>query len=157
MVLATLRQISRAISTRSRQLSKTVGLNVPQLLVLREVIEAGEVAIGHVAERVSLSQATVTTIVDRLEMQGFVGRRRDNVDRRKVMIAATEAGKAIAAENPTILQEEFTAAFAELERWEQTQILSSLQRVASMMKAQNIPATALLEDSWSHGDSTESN
>ena len=86
MVLSTIRQISRAIGLRSRQLAKTVGLTVPQLIVLKEVTENGESAIGHVAEHVSLSQATVTTIVDRLELRGLLLRRRDSTDRRKVLI-----------------------------------------------------------------------
>jgi DNA-binding MarR family transcriptional regulator len=150
MVLETLRRINRAIGLRSRQLVKTVGLTVPQLLVLRKVVEEGETAIGHVAEGVSLSQATVTTIVDRLEAAGLLVRRRGETDRRKVLIAATETGRTVVARNPTILQEEFTEAFSKLENWEQTQILSSLQHVAAMMKAQQLPATPILHDeTWS--------
>jgi DNA-binding MarR family transcriptional regulator len=152
MVLATIRQITRAIGLRSRQLAKTVGLSVPQLVVLKEVAENGETAIGHVAKQVSLSQATVTTIVDRLEQHEMVVRRRDNVDRRKVLIAATESGRAIVASNPTILQEEFTESFEKLERWEQTQILSSLQRVSTMMNAQQIPSALVLPDEPWHGE-----
>lgn len=149
MVLGTIRQISRAIGLHSRQLSKTVGLNVPQLLVLKEVSESGEAAIGSVAEAVSLSQATVTTIVDRLEQRGLVTRRRDGTDRRKVIVRATEDGRAVVASNPTILQEEFIHSFSTLELWEQTQILSSLQRVAAMMNAHKIPAAPGLQDeSW---------
>ena len=156
MVLETLRQISRAIGLRSRQLVKTVGLTVPQLLILKEVTENGESAIGHVADQVSLSQATVTTIVDRLELQGLVVRRRDTVDRRKVLIAATEAGQTIVARNPAILQEEFTEAFSKLENWEQTQILSSLQHVAAMMKVQQIvTAPVLQDDAWAEHDSDD--
>lgn len=150
LVLETLRKINRAIGLRSRQLVKTVGLTVPQILVVKEVVENGESAIGHVAEEVSLSQATVTTIVDRLEQQGLLVRRRDEMDRRKVMIAATERARSIVASNPAILQEEFTEAFSKLEDWQQTQILSSLQHVATMMKAQQLPATPILHDeAWS--------
>ena len=155
MVLETLRKISRAIGLRSRQLVKTVGLTVPQMLVLKKVVEDGEIAIGHVAEGVSLSQATVTTIVDRLESAGYVVRRRGETDRRKVLIAATGAGREVVAKNPAILQEEFTEAFSKLETWEQTQILSSLQRVAAMMKAQQLPVTPILHDeSWAEHEGT---
>jgi len=153
MVLETLRKINRAIGLRSRQLVKTVGLTVPQMLVLKEVVENGEAAIGHVAVQVSLSQATVTAIVDRLEAHGLLARRRGHADRRKVLIAATERGIDIVAKNPAILQEEFTEAFDKLEPWEQTQILSSLQRIATMMKAQQIPVPPILhEETWPEGD-----
>lgn len=153
MVLETLRKINRAIGLRSRQLVKTVGLTVPQMLVLKDVVENGEAAIGHVASHVSLSQATVTAIVDRLEAHALLVRRRGHADRRKVLIAATDRGMDIVANNPAILQQEFTEAFEKLEPWEQTQILSSLQRIATMMNAQQLPVPPILhEDSWAESD-----
>ncbi len=154
MVLETLRKINRAIGLRSRQLVKTVGLTVPQMLILKEVVESGESAIGHVAAHVSLSQATVTSIVDRLEAHGLIVRRRGSADRRKVLLAATERGAEIVARNPAILQEQFTEAFSKLEPWEQTQILSSLQRIATMMNAEQIAVPPILhEESWSEHES----
>lgn len=129
---------------RSRQLEKSVGLTVPQLIVLKEVAEAGEAPIGRIAARVSLSQATVTTIVDRLEQRGAIQRQRAESDRRKVFVTLTAVGSELIERSPTILQEEFLSAFERLAQWEQTQMLATLQRVAAMMKAEGIPATPLL-------------
>jgi DNA-binding MarR family transcriptional regulator len=140
MVLSTLRKIIRSIDIRSRQLVRTVGLTAPQLVVLKEVAGLTEVAIGKLADSISLSQATVTNIVDRLEARGLVERHRGVDDRRKVLLTITEAGKALATESPSILQEEFVQAFDDLAEWEQTQILSALQRVAAMMKAETLPS-----------------
>ena len=140
MVLTTLRKIIRAMDIRSRHLARTVGLTVPQLVVLKEVASLGEVAIGRLAENVSLSQATVTNIVDRLETRELVKRHRGQDDRRKVLLTITEAGARLCDESPTILQEEFVEAFEGLAEWEQTQILSALQRVAAMMKAEKLPS-----------------
>ncbi len=143
-VLLSLRQIIRAMDLRSRQLEKSVGLTVPQLVVLKEVAEADGIPIGQIAKRISLSQATVTTIVDRLEQRGTIKRFRAQTDRRKVNLYITEMGTELIEKSPTILQEEFLNAFDELEPWEQTQILATLQRVAAMMNAQELPATPLL-------------
>jgi DNA-binding MarR family transcriptional regulator len=143
-VLLSLRQIIRAMDLRSRQLEKSVGLTVPQLIVLKEVGEAGEAPIGQIARRVSLSQATVTTIADRLEQRGAITRLRAESDRRKVYVRLTELGEELIHKSPTILQEEFLSAFNELAGWEQTQILATLQRIASMMHAQELPATPFL-------------
>ena len=134
-VLLSLRQIIRAMDIRSRQLEKSVGLTVPQLVVLREVAETPEAPIGHIARSISLSQATVTTIVDRLEQRGAITRRRAESDRRKVFVTLTDTGRDLLARSPTILQEQFLREFEQLERWEQTQILATLQRVAAMMDA----------------------
>jgi DNA-binding MarR family transcriptional regulator len=129
---------------RSRQLEKSVGLTVPQLIVLKELAEAGGLPIGLIAKRVSLSQATVTTIVDRLEHRGAITRQRAESDRRKVYVQLTPVGSELIEKSPTILQEEFLEAFEDLELWEQSQMLATLQRVASMMNAQKIPAQPLL-------------
>lgn len=129
---------------RSRQLEKSVGLTVPQLIVLKEVAEADELPIGQIAKRISLSQATVTTVIDRLEQRGAIGRRRSETDRRKVYARLTPLGAELIEKSPTILQEQFLSQFEKLEAWEQTQILATLQRVATMMDAQALPATPLL-------------
>ena len=144
MVLLSLRQIIRAMDLRSRQLEKSVGLTVPQLIVLKEVAEAEELPIGLIAKHVSLSQATVTTIVDRLEQRGAITRHRAESDRRKVYVRLTTIGRELIEKSPTILQEEFLNAFEGLEMWEQSQILATLQRVAAMMNAEKIPAQPLL-------------
>lgn len=144
MVLSTLRRIIRAMHLRSRQLERSVGLTVPQLVVLKEVAESDGLPVGLLAKRASLSQATITTIVDRLEQRQTVERKRDAVDRRKVLIHITDTGRAILEKSPTILQEEFLDAFETIEPWEQTLMLSTLQRVAAMMGATEIPAVPLL-------------
>lgn len=46
---------------------------------------------------------------------------------------------------PTPLQEEFMDRFSRLQDWEQSQILSSLQRVAAMMNAGDIDASPVLD------------
>ena len=129
---------------RSRQLDRSIGLTVPQLVVLKEIAGASEAPIGRIAREISLSQATVTTIVDRLEQRGLVSRRRAQVDRRQVLVSLTEAGAQLIGQSPAILQEEFLNAFTELEAWEQTQILATLQRVAAMMNAEGFAAAPLL-------------
>jgi DNA-binding MarR family transcriptional regulator len=144
MVLVSLRQIIRALDIRSRYLAKTVGLTVPQLVVLKAIDELAEVPTGRIAEEVSLSQATVTNIIDRLEQRALVVRERGSADRRKVWLKVTESGQELLAQSPEILDGAFVQAFEKLEPWEQSQILSSLQRVSSMMNAQNLNPSLLI-------------
>lgn len=144
MVLTSLRRIIRALDVRSRYLAKTVGLTVPQLVVLTAIDESPEITAGQIAERVSLSQATVTSIIDRLEARELVTRLRSKSDRRKVWIQITANGKDLLEKSPGILHEEFVQTFEQLDDWEQTQILSSLQRVATMMNAQGLNDSLLV-------------
>ncbi len=143
-VLITIRQIIRATDLYSRQLSKTAGLTAPQLLLLQAIQELGAVAISKLSTKVSLSQATVTNILDRLESRGLVARHRSHSDKRVVHATLTEEGKAKIATAPKPLQDVFSTAFEKLEEWEKSMIVASLQRVAGMMNAENIDASPML-------------
>ncbi len=154
-VLVALRRVIRATDLHSKRLSKHAGLTGPQLLIMRTIRALGEVTIGTIADRVSLSQATVTTILDRLEHRNLVYRVRSTQDKRKVHAHLTEQGAEILARAPNPLQEEFIKKFQSLDEWEQTMILASLQRVANMMDADDIDASPVLhvgpvlrEDGW---------
>jgi len=144
-VLVALRRVIRATDLRSKQLSKHAGLTGPQLLIMRSIRDLGEVTIGTIADRVSLSQATVTTILDRLEHRKLVYRVRSTQDKRKVHAHLTKEGADILARAPEPLQEDFIRKFQNLAEWEQTMILASLQRVAHMMDADDIDASPVLD------------
>lgn len=144
-VLIALRRVIRATDLHSKHLAKTTGLTAPQILLLQSIRNKGQVTIGELANDVSLSQATVTTILDRLEKRKLVYRERSVTDKRKVHAHLTDAGKEVLLDAPVPLQEQFTRQFGELQDWEQTMIISSLQRVAQMMDAQHIDAAPVLD------------
>lgn len=158
-VLVALRRVIRATDLHSKRLSKHAGLTGPQLLIMRSIRDLGEVTIGTIADKVSLSQATVTTILDRLEHRNLVYRVRSTQDKRKVHAHLTSEGVEILSRAPNPLQEDFTRKFQSLAEWEQTMILASLQRVANMMDADNIDAAPMLtvgsvlkDDGWKADD-----
>ncbi len=144
-VLVALRQIIRAIDLHSKRLEKETGLTGPQLLVLQKVAAHGEQTAGVIAREISLSQPTVTSIIDRLERKGMLRRERNQLDKRKVTLSLTDTGRTTAQDAPTLLQESFIHAFNHLEEWEKTLILSSLQRVSVMMNASQLDAAPLID------------
>ena len=143
-VLIALRRLMRATDLYSRDLARKTGLTTPQLLLMQSIRQRGEVSIRELSEQVNLSQATVTSILDRLEARGLVVRRRSTEDKRKVHAYLTDDGKAIIRKSPPPLQNSFINQFKKLDEWEQNMILSSLQRVAAMMDANKEPATPIL-------------
>ncbi len=146
-VLISLRKLIRAIDLHSRYLSKIFGLTGPQLIVLREVFQRKELSPGELAASISLSQATVTGITDRLEKRGLLTKRKSDIDRRKTLIRATDAGQQLLEQAPPPIQESFLEQFDTLKNWEQAMILSSLQRLVDMMDAQDIDAGPILTTS----------
>jgi DNA-binding MarR family transcriptional regulator len=144
-VLVALRRVFRATDLHSKHLAKTTGLTTPQILLLQTIRDNGKVTIGEIANEMSLSQATVTSILDRLEKRGMARRERSTEDKRKVHAHLTAQAIETLKEVPIPLQERFTSQFGELQEWEQAMIISSLQRVAQMMNAQHIDASPVLD------------
>ena len=143
-ILIALRRVVRAIDLHSKQLVQLHGLTSPQALILKVTIERGEPSIGEVAAAVSVSQATATDIVKRLEARGLLERNKSASDRRKVLLRATERGRKVLDDSIPLLQERFIRRFERLENWEQTQLLSSLQRIANLMDAEDLDASPVL-------------
>ncbi len=143
-VLIALRRIMRAVDLHSRSLIQRYGLTGPQLVILREISRLGEISGSELAKSVSLSLPTVTGILTRLEKRGLVSRRRSEIDKRRVMVRPTSDANELLATAPPPLQESFADQFENLEDWEKSQLLASLQRVVSMMEARELDASPIL-------------
>ncbi|CAN2042038.1 MarR family transcriptional regulator [Candidatus Magnetomoraceae bacterium gMMP-15] len=143
-VLIALRQIIQAIDLHSRSLVRQYGLTGPQLVILQELSNHNELSVGELARAISLGQATVTGILTRLEKRKLITKKRSNVDKRRVHIEITEECRQLLKSAPPLLQETFCYQFERLQNWEQNMIISSLQRIVSMMDAKSIEAFPIL-------------
>jgi len=130
----------------SSKLRRSVGLSSPQLLVLQAAKDKERPTASEIARAVSLSQATITTILTDLEKRGLLLRERSDEDRRRVHTSLTKQGQAVLKEAPKPLQDSFSDRFSALPSWEQHQILSVLERVAMMMDAEDLDAAPLLSE-----------
>lgn len=144
-VLVALRRVIRATDLHSKRLVKTANVTGPQLLLLQILHNKGDMTISELSRDMSLSQATVTTILDRLEKRELVTRVRSQQDKRKVYPQLTHKGGKVLEQAPTALQDNFVRKFKALSDWEQGMIIASLQRIAEMMDAHHIDASPFLD------------
>jgi len=144
-LLMSLRKVIRAIDLYSKKLNKESGLTSPQLVVLQEIAAHDGIMVKDIASSINLSSATVTNILDRLEARALVVRERSTVDKRKVGLHLTPMGISALENAPRPLQEHFIDRFEKLEGWEQTQLVATMQRIATMMDAEDIDAAPMLE------------
>jgi DNA-binding MarR family transcriptional regulator len=144
-VMIALRKIIRAIDINSRKLVKRVGLTGPQLLILMEISRNDEITPGEIAQAVSLSQATVTGILERMAKRKLLNRKRSQSDKRRILVSLTKLGQQAIKDAPPLMQEAFVDRFGSLHEWEQMMILSALQRLVSLMEARAIDAAPFLE------------
>ena len=143
-VLVALRRIVRSIDLHSKKLAQSHHLTIPQVVLLREIQRRGRLSLGDLAKSSILSNATVTGIIDRLEVKNLVKRIRSETDRRQIFVEIMPDGVKMLAAMPPLLQENFVKKLKELENWEQSQILSSLERIAALMNAEEIDASPIL-------------
>jgi DNA-binding MarR family transcriptional regulator len=144
-VLTSLRRVIRAIDIHSRQLVKSANITGPQLRLLQLIRKHQRATIKELADAMSLSQATVTSIMDRLENRHLILRVRSQTDKRKIHPQLTADGNALLDNAPTLLQDDFVRKFKQLHDWEQHMIIASIQRVAEMMDADGIDASPFLD------------
>ena len=135
-VIVALRRITRAADIHSHLLQRDYGVTGPQLSTLRVVHRLQPVSTGALARAAFIGYATLTGILDRLEEHGFVTRTRDASDRRTVILKMTKEGERLLATAPSLLQTRLREELHRMPQGEQTTLLDSLLRVASLMEAE---------------------
>ncbi len=136
-ILLALRRIMRSMDIASRQLISKHGLTTPQLMCLQHMLEQGPMTTGMLAQAVSLSPATVTGILDRMERRGLVTRERRPEDKRRVLVAVTDVGRMAAEAAPSYLAERLTKALEHLPEGERMEIQRAILYLADLADARN--------------------
>lgn len=132
-----LRKIIQAMEIHSRKLLKLYGLSGPQIYLLRIIRESGELKISDIAKKASLSQATVTDIMTRLEKSGYIIRTKGSLDKRNKYITLTPKSESMLEANPSLFEKDFIEKLSKLEEWERSMMLSALQRISMIVRDGN--------------------
>ncbi|HYP83524.1 MarR family transcriptional regulator [Variovorax sp.] len=84
---------SLAMTRLYKPLLEPLGLTYPQYLVMLVLWEQDGLMVSELGHRLSLDSGTLTPLLKRLEASGFVDRRRDASDERRVHIHLSPAGR----------------------------------------------------------------
>ncbi len=127
--------------TESRRLTKDQaakhGLTGPQLSVAKILEDIGDLSLSELSERINAQNSTVTGIVDRMEREGLVERKRSSDDRRVVHIRLTKKGQELARSMKFEPFEIFKHAFEHaLTREELGQLVQLLDKLATHVRKQ---------------------
>ena len=99
--LAEFRYQIRRFLRFSEQAARASGLEPQQhqlLLSMKGLPPGRRATVGVLAERMQLAHHSTVELIDRLAERGLVKRRRDETDRRQVLVEISEAGEEILAE-----------------------------------------------------------
>jgi DNA-binding MarR family transcriptional regulator len=144
-VLTELRRILRATQLGVRTLARENGMTPSQLIVLQLLKAQQEMTARQIAEAMHLTQATVTSLLDALQERGWITRTRGEQDRRRVHVRLTKEGARQIERAPASLHERFVKEFRSLQPWEQSMMLTTLQRIAHLMDAASLDASPVLD------------
>ena len=143
-IIDNLRRVFQVVNEQSKRAERETGLTGQQLWAIKLLAETGEVKVSELARRMYLHPATVVGILDRLEARGMVARRRSNTDRRIVHISLADKGMELLSKAPVVAQGLLTQGLEVLDESDVAGIAASLERLVSILGAQELPPQLFL-------------
>ena len=116
-----------------------LGLTAVQAMVLNTLSDDDGAPAGRLGERVQLTSATLTGIIDRLENLGMVERRASKEDRRAVLVCLTGKGREVVGEVKALLARANRGFLAGLSSKEQKQLRGLLQKLRDLRQGGAAP------------------
>jgi DNA-binding MarR family transcriptional regulator len=90
--LAAYKKLHRALLTSTASRWRDLDISMPQLRAMYFLRDEEEVSVGRLAELFGIGLPAASLLADRLVRAGYVERREDPTDRRRVLLSLTRAG-----------------------------------------------------------------
>lgn len=135
-----IRRIVRALELFSKEVDVKYHLTAPQLWALWELGKDGPLSLKDLSARIQLHPSTVVGVVDRLESKGFVTRKTDSADRRRVKLSLTSAGRALRKKVPHPAQGRLLHALQGMGDKQIAEIQKSVATLVKAMEAEDVEA-----------------
>ena len=128
-----LRRIVRGLRVASRQVEGAASISAAQLFVLQQIAETPLISLRALADRTMTDRTSVAQLLERLEGEGYVARRRAENDRRRYEIVIEPKGAALLAAAPLSPTGQVLRAMHRLPRAELETLTHGLQQLAKEM------------------------
>jgi DNA-binding MarR family transcriptional regulator len=124
-----LRKLSNAVSSSFAERLARQEVSVPQWVVLRTLFDHESLPLKEIVARVEVDQGSLSRMVDRLMVRGWVQREADAGDRRAVAISLTKQGRSLVPTLATEADKNEEAFFAGLSQTEHEKFLQTIQEL----------------------------
>lgn len=128
-----LRRIVRGLRVASRQIETTAPVSAAQLFVLQQLAEAPMMSLREIADRTMTDRTSVAHLLERLEAQGYVARRRSEKDRRRYDIVIEPRGHELLAQAPVSPTARVLRAMESFSSSELDELTRGLQKLVKAM------------------------
>jgi MarR family transcriptional regulator, organic hydroperoxide resistance regulator len=143
-IIDNLRRVFQILNEQSKKVEKETGITGPQLWAIKVISEYAPIKVSDLAKSLYLHPATVIGIIDRLEKQNLVERRRSKKDRRVVWIELTAKGNDLVKSAPEVAQGLLVAGLEKLSRNKVVEIDRSMRCLVKIFGAQKTPPKLIL-------------
>lgn len=129
---------SRLVTQAYHPFLEPLNLTYPQYLVLMVLWENDCQPVNDIAKRLMLETNTVTPLVQRMERQGIVLRKRGKIDTRQRLVCLTDKGKALeqqAKDVPVCLSGKLCELGADTD--EMMQMMTSLDKFIELLSSKS--------------------
>ena len=127
-----IKEINSKINYKVTEELKNIGLTVPQITAIKFIAHKKQVTVSELSEEMSITKATVSGILNRLENMNIIKRIRSKEDKRIVYIVFSDEGLSLAKDIKHIMNNCFENIFSNVSKEDLISIdnnLSSLLKV----------------------------
>jgi MarR family transcriptional regulator, organic hydroperoxide resistance regulator len=143
-IIDNLRRVFQILNEQSKKVEKETGLTGPQLWAIKTINERSPINVSDLANKLYLHPTTVIGIIDRLEKQNLVKRRRSKDDRRVVWIELTAKGNDLVKSAPEVAQGLLVSGLEDISANNLIEIDRSMRHLVKIFGAQEIPPKLIL-------------
>ncbi|XOV68526.1 MAG: MarR family winged helix-turn-helix transcriptional regulator [Fluviicola sp.] len=145
-ILINIRKMVRSINVESKRIQKEHGLSIPQYLCLNYLSKQEDFrsTAKDIGLHLKLNPSTVTGIISRLELKGYLAKLPNKGDRRSVYIYITALGEKAINAVPGILHEKLETKLKKLDDSELKMLQDSLSRLVEFMEVDDFDAAPML-------------
>ncbi|MFI8481147.1 MarR family winged helix-turn-helix transcriptional regulator [Pseudomonas sp. NPDC078700] len=129
-IFQALRRLQQAGEVHAKRLSRFGDLTPMQLMVLQVLEKESRITASDLSGQVSLTAATLSGLLDRLEERNLMHRQRDDQDRRRQWLLISDQGRELLKRAPSLLPPEFNQRLAAIPEWERHNLTAALLRAA---------------------------
>ena len=108
-----------------------VNLSMSEVHVLEAIQKTEEPTMSHIAKRLRVTVGTLTTAINRLVEKGFVERKREKEDKRKVIVSITTKAYRVLATHDQFHDEMIEAVIQDLKLDENEVLINALQNIST--------------------------
>ncbi|MFZ7101099.1 MAG: MarR family winged helix-turn-helix transcriptional regulator [Peptococcaceae bacterium] len=129
-----IKEVNALMNQNIKQIFEQTGLTAPQIMVIAVLCKDKNLKISDISEKLSLSNSTISGIIDRLENKNFVARSRNNSDRRVVQVSLTEKARKVMHNTNETIERNLAEKMNKADKAQIDAIISGLETLKKLMQ-----------------------